>query len=162
MVGQACSLTDSGSQVPPERFCKVCTEVSLDAFKRLGKTLQAQLHAGLEAIEVGTGVTAARNPAEFCVRLADYLNKSLDCLRPMTMLSMQGITFAAALERHLAGGMRTVPESVYEQRLAACRACASYRDNQCLKCGCRLAGDVIAKARWASEGCPDGRWPQLS
>jgi hypothetical protein len=162
MVGQACSLTSSGSQVPPEDFWRACTEVSLETFRSLGKVLQGQARAGLEAIEVGARAATARDPAELCARLADYWGRSLEYLRPMTMLPMQGVTFVAALERYLAGGMRTVPEAVYEQRLAACRACAFYSDNQCRKCGCRLAGDVIAKARWASEDCPDGRWPHLS
>jgi hypothetical protein len=161
MVGQACSITNSGSQVSPEHFWKACTEVSLEASKRLGKVLERQVGAGLDAIAVGARATA-REPAELCIRLADCWGKSLECLRPMTILPMQALAFAAALERHLAGGMRTVPESVYGQRLAACRACAFYSDNQCLKCGCRLAGDVLAKARWASEDCPDGRWPQPS
>jgi hypothetical protein len=88
--------------------------------------------------------------------------QALRLSKQLALLSMQGVTFAVALERHLAGGMPTVPEAAYEQRLAACRSCEFYWDNQCLKCGCRLAGDVIAKARWASEDCPEGRWPQLS
>jgi hypothetical protein len=155
-----CSVIDSAGQVSPPRFWRACAEASLETFKRLGEALDAQVGAGLEAIEVGAGIITAPNPAEFCARLADFWGKSLDCVQPMTALPVQGVTFAAALGRHLAGGMQTVPESVYQRRLAVCRACEFFRDNRCQQCGCRLAGDVIAKARWASEGCPAGRWPE--
>jgi hypothetical protein len=155
-------MTGSGPQAAQGRLWKACAEALLETLQRIGEALEAQVHAGLEAIEGGVRVTIARDVAEFCVRLADYWQKSLECLRPMTMLPVQGVTFVTAWERYMASGMRTITESVYQQRLAVCRTCEFFRDNQCLKCGCRLAGDVIAKARWASESCPEGRWPQQS
>jgi hypothetical protein len=70
--------------------------------------------------------------------------------------------FAGAVASHVMGGARTVSEDVYQRRLALCvtNECGFYKDNHCLhpSCGCRLAGSVVAKLRWAEQECPVGRW----
>jgi hypothetical protein len=70
--------------------------------------------------------------------------------------------FAAAAARHAAGGFRKVAGEVYARRLALCLACPQ-RDaatDTCRLCGCSLqdARGRPAKLRWASEGCPAGKW----
>jgi hypothetical protein len=59
---------------------------------------------------------------------------------------------------HVAAGMPTVSEEIYKQRLELCLVCPEYDNERCRKCGCRVAGNVVAKARWAKEKCPLGKW----
>ena len=68
------------------------------------------------------------------------------------------VNFAGAVVRHARNGGRAVPEGEYRRRLALCQACPELDGNTCRRCGCRVAGDVVAKCRWASEACPLGRW----
>jgi len=73
-------------------------------------------------------------------------------------LLRRGLNFAVAGTRHVANGMQSVSDKVYETRLEECRNC-EFCDQQhmvCLKpeCGCF----VKVKARWASESCPLGKW----
>ena len=70
----------------------------------------------------------------------------------------QAATFAGAVARHVAGGLAVVPEETYQQRLEICRACPNLHGNRCSLCKCRVAGDTLAKARWAKEKCPVGKW----
>ncbi|MFN0055927.1 MAG: DUF6171 family protein [Planctomycetales bacterium] len=63
--------------------------------------------------------------------------------------------FAQALLRHWGDGCRDVEVECYRERLEACGACPLQRETRCLVCGCR----VEIKARWRSETCPAGRWP---
>ncbi len=71
----------------------------------------------------------------------------------------QVVNFAGAVARHVAGGMQTVTEEEYQARLAVCQGCEHFKDNQCRQCGCRVAGDLMAKARWKEQRCPLGKWP---
>lgn len=73
-------------------------------------------------------------------------------------LLQRGLNFAKAGIQHIANGMVSVADEIYEARLSVCRNC-EFCDQQhmvCLKpeCGCFLN----VKARWASESCPLGRW----
>ncbi len=68
------------------------------------------------------------------------------------------VNFSRAMVQHVATGMKTASNEVYQQRLGICQRCEFFRDNHCLKCGCWVAGDMIAKARWESSVCPIGRW----
>jgi hypothetical protein len=128
----------------------------------LARSIEAQLQAGLKTMEGAIHLAMAREPHEFGSRLGEYWQRSFDCLRPITDIQLAAANFLTAVDRHIVGGMRMVSEEVYQRRLAACAACDFFRDDQCLKCGCRLTGDVIAKARWTSETCPLGRWAQLT
>ena len=139
---------------------KALAEIATVSCARILQTLRAQLDAGLQALETAGWLPVARNPAEFGARLAGYWQQSRRCLDPLIQLQEQVMTFATAQRRHVTGAMQTVSEEVYQQRLATCRSCDFFRDNLCLQCGCRLAGDVIAKARWSREKCPLGRWVQ--
>jgi len=73
-------------------------------------------------------------------------------------LLQRGWNFANAGIRHVANGLATVPDDVYETRLTECRRCelCDLQHMVCLqpKCGCFLN----VKARWASEACPLGKW----
>lgn len=70
--------------------------------------------------------------------------------------------FLRALLRHARDWFRRVSKAQYLYRLAVCGACphyvASYPGGRCVKCGCGLAGKVMAKASWKSEKCPIGKW----
>ena len=143
-----------------QTFRKGWAETFAEALQRLRDSAGEQLLAAAGAIAAGLLTTAAREPEEFRARLVEFWLKSFDCLRPVAQLQLQAARFAEALARHVAGGMEAVGEAEYRQRLAVCEACVFFQDGQCLKCGCRLAGDVVAKARWRSEACPIGRWAQ--
>jgi hypothetical protein len=142
-----------------QTFRKGWAETFAEALQRLRDSAGEQLLAAAGAIEAGLRTAAARKPEESRARLVEFWQKSFDCLRPVAQMQLQAARFAEALCRHVAGGMEAVSEAEYRQRLAVCEACAFFRDGHCLKCGCRLAGDVVAKARWRSETCPVGRWP---
>jgi len=79
-----------------------------------------------------------------------------------TLLQKAGTFFKAAV-RHVADGLKNVSEEQYQQRLAICTDCPEYEpsNTHCRKCGCVIAGNVLAKARWKSEDCPIGRWPNV-
>jgi hypothetical protein len=178
-----CRIADTGPQIPEgilwgwgnlwpgslpfpaggaggvQAFWKGCAEVCVEVSKKLSEALQTQFCTGLEAIEEGLHLTALKSPEELQTRFPASWQKMFACLRPLTEIPMQAVHFAEALGRHVAGGMRVVGEEVYQRRLAVCAGCDFFRDNHCLQCGCRMAGDVLAKARWASEECPLGKWP---
>jgi hypothetical protein len=183
LAEKVCRITDTGPPIPEgifwpwgsfcpgvltfsaeaagegQGFWKVWAEVCIEATKKMGEALQTQFSAGLKAIEERLHLTALKGPEDLCTRLPASWEKMLACLRPLAEISMQAVYFTEALGRHVAGGMKMVGEEVYRQRLAVCAGCDFFRDNHCVQCGCRMAGDVIAKARWASEECPLGKWP---
>ncbi len=181
-VAEVCRLTDTGSPISQERvwpwlgfwpgrspfwvpgsekaqlFWQGWTEVCEEAARKLTEVFQAQFLTGLEAIEEGLYLTALEDPDTLRNRLPSAWQKMFACLRPLTEIPIQAIQFAEALSKHVGGGMKLVPEGVYRQRLSVCATCEFFRDNHCLQCGCRMGGDVLAKARWASEQCPLGKW----
>ena len=67
--------------------------------------------------------------------------------------------FVKAASKHLADKMRKVNVSEYKARLDICNKCELRMKNRCTHpaCGCFI--DI--KAWWASEDCPDSRWPPL-
>jgi hypothetical protein len=138
-----------------------CTEIFVETLTKLTGSLESQIQAGLKTMEGAMHLAMAREAQEYCTRLGEYWRRSFDCLRPITEIQMAAANFLTAVESHIVGGMKTVSEEVYQQRLAACAACDFFRDNHCLQCGCRLAGDVVAKARWTTESCPMGHWAQV-
>lgn len=66
--------------------------------------------------------------------------------------------FAVAGTRHITGGSKPATAETLRERLAICTVCELYdsKRDRCRhsRCGCT----VKAKARWASEACPVGRW----
>jgi hypothetical protein len=145
---------------PMQVLLRGWSETFVIALQKLEESLGAEFEAAREAIAVGFRAAAARDPAELRARLAEFWQKSFDCLRPVTDLQLQAAQFAAALGLHVAGGMEKVGEATYRERMAVCEACLLFWNGRCLKCGCRLEGDVVAKARWARERCPLGKWPR--
>lgn len=65
-----------------------------------------------------------------------------------------------AIARHAVDGGTKVSEQTYSERLAICRGCASCDVPRMVctepECGCQL----YVKARWRSEHCPKGNWPE--
>jgi ferredoxin len=112
--------------------------------------------------EITPGTYACHSPkimAPKGVTAATCQGCSLCDHAPPTVSEIQKVAnFAAAMKRHMADRMRTVPEEEYQKRISICHSCPWFRDNTCTKCGCRLAGDKLAKARWASESCPLKKW----
>lgn len=88
-----------------------------------------------------------------------------------SMLARMG-NFARAATRHVANGMKYVGEEEYARRLAVCRGereypkcdeyLSDYPGGRCRKCGCKLAGKVLSKARWKHEKCPLGKWEEAA
>lgn len=70
--------------------------------------------------------------------------------------------FAVAITEHAASGFKNVDDETYEKRIAICKDCPfaiKEKENlTCSKCGCRMNGDVLAKARWVSQKCPEKKW----
>jgi hypothetical protein len=149
----ACDLT---GPVPP--FVRGWTEILTEALDKLGEMLSAQFRAGLRAAEAGSRVVTAPEPEEVRAGMLACCRHGVEALLQAADLLGQGTRFATAWGLHLLDGMRTVGEDKYRRRLAECAACEFYWDNHCLSCGCRLGGDVAAKARWADGQCPLGKW----
>jgi len=66
-----------------------------------------------------------------------------------------------AVVRHAVDGARKLNDNEYEARLAVCRNCPSCDVERMVcrevRCGCFLR----KKARWRSENCPLGQWPEV-
>jgi len=84
---------------------------------------------------------------------------------PLQTSNQPGLTrkawnYGTAVLRHAADGRRHVNDQVYQQRLELCRCCSSCDVPRMVcrepSCGCQLH----IKARWRSEQCPLGKWPQ--
>ena len=144
---------------PAPGVLRAWEEAVVEASAKRGESLGAQVQSGLRAAEGGLRLAAARDVGDFRTRLLEYLRMSVDFLQPLAGVPVEAARFAAAWALHVAGGMRTVAQPEYQRRLAVCAACEHFHDNHCLACGCRLAGDVVAKARWADEQCPLAKWP---
>jgi hypothetical protein len=74
--------------------------------------------------------------------------------KALPSLLTQAKNFTKATVRHVSNGMRKVTQDVYDRRLQACAECTHKTGTRCSKCGCFLR----AKAWWASEKCPVGKW----
>lgn len=88
----------------------------------------------------------------------DYRQKWGQC---PTKRRQKWLKFLIALLRHAQNWFQRVSRQEYKRRLALCRSCPHYVNvvrERCGKCGCRLSGLVLAKAKWKSESCPVGRW----
>ena len=70
-------------------------------------------------------------------------------------------TFVKATANYVAKGCQNVTEEQYQERMNICQSCEHFKDNRCMKCGCKVGGDIVAKARWSSEDCPIGKWPKI-
>jgi hypothetical protein len=76
----------------------------------------------------------------------------------MPGLGRRALNLVGAVARHVADGLGEVGEGEYEARLRTCEGCERRTESwTCAhpKCGCYL----IKKAWWASERCPEGKWP---
>ena len=76
-------------------------------------------------------------------------------------LARRAVNFGTAVVRHAANGLQQVNTAAFEARIRICQNCSSCDSDRmvCLQpsCGCSLT----IKARWASEDCPLGLWPNL-
>ena len=73
----------------------------------------------------------------------------------------KAVNFSKAAINHARGGFVRTPDHVFKARMDICSGCDKLLKDEsketlgdCLECGC----PVGAKARWASEGCPLGKW----
>ena len=60
------------------------------------------------------------------------------------------IRFLKALFRHIMGGLKIVPQEVFEKRSSICGKCPLNDGGTCGVCGCKLS----IKLKWATEKCP--------
>tara|TARA_R110000824_G_scaffold23260_8_gene83776 strand:+ start:1033 stop:1281 length:249 start_codon:yes stop_codon:yes gene_type:complete len=65
--------------------------------------------------------------------------------------------FGKAVVKHVAGGCKRVSLGKYAERLSICNKCEYKKEDECIKCGCILS----KKAWWATEDCPENKWPKL-
>lgn len=90
-----------------------------------------------------------------------YLDNKYGTPQPPNIF-VQAKNFAVAVTEHAASGFKNVNDEEYERRIDICRSCPfaiKTKDNvQCSRCGCQMTGNVIAKARWASQKCPENKW----
>jgi hypothetical protein len=70
-------------------------------------------------------------------------------------LLRMAVSATQSMAKFMASGMRTVPNSTYEQRIQTCAACEHHTGLRCRICGCFSA----TKARMLHENCPLGKWP---
>jgi hypothetical protein len=83
-------------------------------------------------------------------------------VHPFPGLATMAVNFGKAVVTHVASGLATVPDDVFDDRMTICRAC-EYHDpdsERCRACGCPVA----SKARMASQRCPlpEPKWVELS
>lgn len=77
------------------------------------------------------------------------LSKCPEDVKEKPSLWKQGMNYAVAMAKHVAGGRVTVPLEVLEQRQAECALCEERALDACAACGCPLE----AKLPLASEAC---------
>jgi tetratricopeptide (TPR) repeat protein len=70
-------------------------------------------------------------------------------------LLRMAVSATQSMAKFVASGMRTVPDSTYQQRIQTCAACEHHTGLRCRICGCFTA----PKARMVHENCPLGKWP---
>jgi hypothetical protein len=158
-VGQGtCGIRDPRAQSPKQTLLTGWAELVVEACDRVGNAVIAQVDAGFKVAHSALELALARDPSQALAWWGESWRYGFDCLLPMTVTQFEAARFLAALGNHVMGGMQTVGEASYQRRLSACRECEFFHDNHCLQCGCRMAGDVFAKARWRGETCPMGRW----
>lgn len=96
---------------------------------------------------------------ELCQRSSAHFHAFEAGGLPSLMRKAQNLAWATV--QHVADFGGTVGDEVYDSRLAVCKACelCDVTRLRCLhrKCGCRLE----TKARWRTQTCPLGRWPEL-
>lgn len=76
----------------------------------------------------------------------------------MVSISKKIINFGIAVIRHALDGQKNVSEETYLHRIKICEECPLNHSGECGLCGC----PIEKKALWASEECPDKKWPSLS
>ena len=105
------------------------------------------------------------------LKLQQSVRKELEIMKPIKVVGGPGIfkkvgNLGKAVTKHIANGMKQVPEEEYKKRLIVCSKCEFHKDMRCqhVSCGCFLS----KKAWWESEKCPlkteefpEGKWPKL-
>ena len=73
----------------------------------------------------------------------------------------QAWNFARAMARHVAGGLKVLPDERVQARLDQCSLCPLRNGDRCSKCGCYLTerpDGGAGKALLPGEFCPLGHW----
>ena len=73
----------------------------------------------------------------------------------MPSLAKQAGNLAKATLEHAMAGFKKVDEELFKKRIATCEGCEYYRNQRCLRCGCRMN----IKGQWAEQKCPENKWP---
>lgn len=76
----------------------------------------------------------------------------------MPSLLQRTKSFAQASLEYVRQGLPQVSEEEYQRRISICQTCEFLQADYCMKCGCKVIGKVLTKARWGSEHCPINRW----
>ncbi len=70
----------------------------------------------------------------------------------MAINSVHAMSMADVAE----SGMKSVPPTTHEQRLAVCATCSHHTGARC-----KLCGDFTSRKAWLPhESCPIGKWPE--
>lgn len=84
-------------------------------------------------------------------------NKPAENINPPSVVK-QISNFFTSTVNHVAQGMPQTSDPEQEKRMAICRECDKYSDNngnpRCMDCGCYLK----IKTSWAGESCPQNKW----
>ena len=84
-------------------------------------------------------------------------NKPVENASPPSIVK-QVSNFLTSTVSHVAQGMPQTSDLEQEKRMAICRECDKYSDNngnpRCMDCGCYLK----IKTSWAGESCPQNKW----
>lgn len=84
-------------------------------------------------------------------------NKPAENASPPSIVK-QVSNFLTSTVNHVAQGMPQTSDPEQEKRMAICRECDKYSDNngnpRCMDCGCYLK----IKTSWAGESCPQNKW----
>lgn len=99
-----------------------------------------------------------------------YLAKLDNDLEKMALLRKENPTtlaekvgnFGMAALAYATDGFKNVTEEEYQRRLEICKGCPLVQiageTMKCGACGCTLNGDILAKARWRTQECPQKKW----
>jgi len=75
----------------------------------------------------------------------------------MPSLDKLAFNFGKAITKYIASGFKSVNQEEYSIRINICNQCNLFQNGRCHheNCGCF----INKKAWWASENCPENKWP---
>ena len=90
---------------------------------------------------------------ETCARRCTFVDHD-ESVKPPTE-AQKAVNLAAAVIKHVAGGLQQVSPEEQDRRRAICEACPHY---DAPKQTCRVCGCGPAKLAWAEQSCPVLKW----